>query len=123
MTQTRFYAILLLCTLFISAGVSAQNIVLKQSNESGIYHSGEPIRLKIFLTNRNADSVSVSTRRNYSPLAAKQTYAYKGDSLLIFSETASTTGSIIFDVTTKTDTAAVGLLVDPEKLTVSTTRP
>jgi cephalosporin-C deacetylase-like acetyl esterase len=97
--------------------------VIKQSNESGIYHSGENIRLKILLTNRNADSVTVSTRRNYSALASKQILAYKGDSLLIFSETASTTGSIIFDVTTKTDTASLGLMVDPEKLTLSTARP
>jgi cephalosporin-C deacetylase-like acetyl esterase len=123
MAHKRFFANLLAFILLISGGIAAQNIVIKQSNESGIYHSGENIRLKILLTNRKADSVMVSTRRNYSSLASKQILAYKGDSLLIFSETASTTGSIIFDVTTKTDTASLGLMVDPEKLTLSTARP
>ncbi len=123
MTPTRFFSMILLSVLFISGDLAAQNMVISQSHENGIYHSGDPIYVKLFLSGKKTDSVTVSTRRNYSTSTTRQTLACKGDSLQIFSETAATTGSIIFDVTTKTDTMSLGLLVDPEKLGLSTKRP
>lgn len=116
---------LLPVVFFVSctALVSAQQIIIKQSNESGIYHSGEAIRVIVYLRDAKADSVSVSVRRNYNKQAETKTYAYSGDSLPVFAETAANTGSVIFEATTKTDTAGLGLVVDPEKLTLSTARP
>lgn len=118
----RFLATLFVLTGFISV-ISAQSIVIKQSNESGIYHSGENIRVKLFLADLKADSVSVTIRRNYNKQTERKNFAYRADSILVFNEPASVTGSIIFEATTKTDTAGLGLVVDPEKLTVSTPRP
>ena len=96
---------------------------MKQSNENGIYHAGENIHVKIFLRDPKTDSVSVTIRRNYQKQTERKNFVNKGDTLLVFSEKAASSGSIIFEATTQTDTAGLGLVTDPEKLTISTQRP
>ena len=64
---------------------NAQNILLKQSNESGIYKSGENIRVTAFSEGLTSDSVSVKILKNYNEIQ-NQKIKWTGDSLVIFNE-------------------------------------
>ena len=64
--------------------VSAQNIILKQKNENGIYKSGEKIRVTLFLNDKTTDSVTVKIKQNFSKDIIRK-LSYTGDSLDIFS--------------------------------------
>ncbi len=112
-----------LVLLFFTVPIHAQNIILKQTNQSGIYKNGETIQLKVYLRKQLADSFFISIRRNYQPIAEKKAFANTGDTLMVFSETAKGPSSLIFEATTSKDTASIGLVTEPEKFTVSTLRP
>ena len=100
----------------------SQNIVFEQSNESGIYKAGEKIRVTLSIKNA-ADSVSVKIRKNYSKQSNQQKIRNTGNTILIYEETLNEPSSVIFEATTKTDTASIGLVVDPEKFIPATKRP
>jgi len=114
------FAILSSCIFTIAHG---QNIELKQSNESGIYKKGQKIRVTLFLKDHSADSVSVKIRRNHSEQLSEQKIKFTGDTLLIFNETMNNLSSVIFEASTKSETASIGLIVDPGKFKPGTKRP
>ena len=66
--------------------LSAQNIILKQTNENGIYKSGDKIRVTLFLNYKTMDSVTLKIQRNFSKETLRK-LKYTGDSLDIFIET------------------------------------
>ncbi len=117
----------LILTAFLSISLltiaNSQNIVLKQSNESGIYKNGQRIRVTLFLNDHSTDSVLVKIRRNHSDQASEQRLRFNGDTLLIFNETFNAPSSVIFEASTKTGTASIGSIVDPEKFKPGTSRP
>ena len=100
----------------------SQNIVFEQSNESGIYKAGEKIRVTLSIKNA-ADSVSLKIRKNYSKQSTQQKIKNTGNTFLIYEESLNEPSSVIFEATTKTDTASIGLVVDPEKFIPATKRP
>ena len=100
----------------------SQNILFEQSNESGIYKAGEKIRVTLSIKNA-ADSVSVKIRKNYSKQSNQQKIRNTGNTILIYEETLNEPSSVIFEATTKTDTASIGFVVDPEKFMPATKRP
>ncbi len=112
-----------LILLFSIETISAQNLYLKQSNESGVYKNGEPIQLKALISKHLSDSIFFSIRRNYQQIAEKRRFVNTGDTLTLFLEPAKGPSSIIFEITTKKDTVSIGLVIEPEKFTVSTSRP
>ena len=117
---------ILLVTIFstcIFAVALGQNIVLKQSNESGIYKKGQKIRVILCLKDHATDSVSVKIRRNHSEQLSEQKLTFIGDTLQIFNETFNEPSSVIFEASTKTETASIGSIVDPEQFTPGTNRP
>jgi len=112
----------LIFTFCFCSVLSAQHIILKQTNENGIYKSGDKIRVTLFLNDKTADSVTVKIQQNFS----KETFRklkYNGDSLVIFSETFQVPTTLVFEATSKTESGIIGLIVDPEKFKPATERP
>ena len=117
--RSGFLVIFLISSFHLSF---SQNILFEQSNESGIYKAGEKIRVTLSIKNA-ADSVSVKIRKNYSKQSNQQKIRNTGNTILIYEETLNEPSSVIFEATTKTDTASIGLVVDPEKFMPATKRP
>src|SRR5674476_561480 len=118
--QLLLATILSSCIFTIAQG---QNIELKQTNESGIYKTGQKVLVTLFLKDHATDSVSVKIRRNHREQLSEQKFKFIGDTLLIFNETMNAPSSIIFEAGTKSETASIGLIVDPERFMPSTKRP
>jgi len=114
------FVILSSCIFTIAQG---QNIELKQTNESGIYKTGQKVRVTLLLKDHATDSVSVKIRRNHREQLSEQKFKFIGDTLLIFNETMNAPSSIIFEAGTKSETASIGLIVDPGKFKPGTSRP
>ena len=91
-----------------------QNIVLTQSNQSGIYKKGEKIQVSVFLNEIKSDSLTVKTRENYSEHVSTKKMKYSGDTLIVFSGSFKKPSSIILDVDVDTKSVSTGLVVDPE---------
>lgn len=100
-----------------------QNIILKQSNESGIYKKGEQIQVTVFLNEIKSDSITVKTRENYSDRISTQKIKYSGEPLLFYSGSFQKPTSLIFDIIVDKNTASTGLVVDPEHFQPGTSRP
>ena len=117
---------LLLSILLITGLITAtfgQNIVLKQSNESGIYKKGEKIQVTVFLKEIKADSITLKTRENYSDRIITQKTKYSGDTLHVFSGSFQKPTSLIFEIIADKKSASIGLVVDPENFQPGTNRP
>ncbi|MCX6239884.1 MAG: acetylxylan esterase [Bacteroidia bacterium] len=115
-----FIAIFSTCMLTTAQG---QNIVLKQTNETGIYKKGQKIRVTLFLKDHSTDSVSIKIRRNHSDQVSQRAVRFSGDTILVFDEILNEPSSVIFEASTKAETASIGLIVDPEKFKPGTSRP
>lgn len=100
-----------------------QNIVLTQSNESGIYKKGEQIQVSVFLNEIKSDSITVKTRENYSDRISTQKMKYSGEPIVVYSGSFQKPTSLIFDVIVDKNTASTGLVVNPEHFQPGTSRP
>ncbi len=100
-----------------------QNIILKQTNETAIYKTGQKIKVSLFLKDRGADSVSIKIRKNYSNKPDQQSVEFLGDTLIIFNEIVEGPLSVIFEASTQAEIASIGMVVDPEKFKPGTNRP
>jgi cephalosporin-C deacetylase-like acetyl esterase len=117
---------LLLGILLFMGAISisfGQNIVLKQSNESGIYKKGEQIQISVFLNEIKSDSITVKTRENYSDRIITQKRKYSGEPLLVYSRSFQKPTSVILEVVADKKSASTGLVVDPEHFQPGTSRP
>ena len=101
----------------------AQNVVVKQSNESGIYKKGEKIVVTAFSNEMDADSIVVKTRVNYSDNVTTQKFKYTGKELEIYTNSFDKPTSVIFHVTAGTVTTKIGLVVDPGNFKPETKYP
>ena len=118
--QLILFAILSASFITIAQG---QNIVLKQVHETGIYKKGQKIRVTLFLKDHSVDSVSVKIRKNHSDQVSEQKFRFTGDTLQIFNETLNEPSAVIFEASTKTETASIGSIVDPAQFKPGTLRP
>jgi len=100
-----------------------QNVLLIQSNETGIYKKGEKVRVTLFLKDRSTDSVTIKIRRNHSEQVSQHAVKFIGDTILVFDEILNEPSSVIFEAGTKTETASIGLIVAPEMFQPGTKRP
>ena len=116
----------LLFTLFFIGGCfslsMSQSIILRQTNENGIYKSGEKARISLFLNDKSTDSVTLKIQKNFGKQTLKQ-LMYSGDTLVIFDEVLNEPATIIFEVKSKSESGSIGLIVDSEKFKPSTERP
>lgn len=101
--------VLIVCAL----PCSAQNIILSQTKQAGVYQSGDRVQLKAFV--KNADSVSIVIHKDYGKDIKHNTLKIIDDTLLIFDEVTNGPSTCIFQVTTSSDTANIGFITDPEK--------
>ena len=108
------------CLLIIAMG---QNVLLRQTNETGIYKKGEKIRVTLFLKDHSTDSVTIKIRKNHSEQVSQRTEKFVGDTILVFDEILNEPSSVIFEANTKTETASIGLIVAPEMIQPGTKRP
>ena len=107
--------------LFVN-GAGAQQLVLQQSHETGIYRQGDTLRVIVAEAAAGTDSLLVSVRKNYSA-ALPEKIRYTGAGQLIFKELAAAPAAYIIEVQTAADTASTGLVTDPGKFLPSTPRP
>jgi cephalosporin-C deacetylase len=121
-TAQRFLFSILLNVGFITIS-SGQNIILKQSNESGIYKKREQIQVSVFLNEIKSDSITIKTRENYSERISTQKIKYSGDTIIVYSGSFQKPTSLIFDVIVDKNTASTGLVVDPEHFQPGTSHP
>lgn len=123
MKVIRHFIFATLLSLGILSVTFAQNIILTQAHETGIYNKGEKIRVTVFLNDKSYDSITVRIWKNFSKQHFQKRVRYLGDTLVIFNDKINSPGSVIFEVTTKSDTASIGSIVDPDKFISGTKRP
>lgn len=122
MQKNQSFVIALALILLLPCFSVAQNISLRQSNGSGIYKTGDPIRVTAFFGGEGADSVSIKVLNNYHPVEEKHV-KITGDSIVLFAKNAGQPCSMIFEIKAGGHFAATGLVVEPEKFGVGTKRP
>ena len=116
----------LLFLFFISGciGISyAQNIVLEQSNESGIYKKGEKIQVSVLLKDMESDSLSVKLIVNYANELRNEKIEYLDSRMILYDGSVNEPMSLIFEVKAKEEFASIGLVVDPDNFEPGTKRP
>ena len=103
--------------------VSAQNIIVRQSHEDGVYRKNEKSRATVFLNGSKDDSVLVTIWKNFSKQKIQKKMRYSGDTLVFFNDTLHGPGSVIFEVHTTSDSVSIGSIVQPGDYTPGTKRP
>ncbi len=122
MITNRFCSVTIFLSFCIHSFLFGQRPILKQTNQSGIYKSGDKICVTLFLNNKETDSVSVKIQHNFGKQLLKK-LKYSNDTLVIFNEIAKEPATYIFEANSKTESGSIGLIVDPEKFTPGTDRP
>ncbi len=110
-------------SLLITSTIFAQQITLQQTNESGIYSAGKRIEITLFVKNSKEDSVLIRIDKNHSGHSSQKKIKYNGGTMLIFSETPEKPTTFVVQAITKSDTASIGLVVDPENFKPGTLPP
>jgi cephalosporin-C deacetylase-like acetyl esterase len=101
----------------------AENITLQQSNDSGIYKKGENVQVTLTMNAPSAEPVVVKIERDSSKQATQKELTYEGTPLVVFNEILTGPDSVIVEVKHQSETASLGLVVEPEKLMPGTERP
>ena len=102
---------------------NGQDIVLTQTNESGIYKKGDKINVRLFLHGQINDSVFIKIQKNNLKDVTRQNVKFKGDTLLLFTGTFNEPTSMIFEAATKKETASIGSIVEPGMYKPGSSRP
>jgi cephalosporin-C deacetylase-like acetyl esterase len=103
-------------------GANAQTIHLEQSKVSGIYKSGDNIRVTVFSEGLAPDSISVKILENYNEIQNKK-IKWPGDSLVVFNGKPEGPASFIVEIKAEDEFSSIGLVVDPEEFQPGTERP
>jgi cephalosporin-C deacetylase-like acetyl esterase len=111
---------LLIGLLSVSMG---QSIILRQTNETGVYKRGGEIRVTLLLKDKNTDSVLIEIRKDFSNQLTHKMVKYEGDTLLVFRETFFEPTTYILQASTKNESGSIGFIVAPEEFKPGTNRP
>jgi cephalosporin-C deacetylase-like acetyl esterase len=106
-------------SLFLAAFTTAafaQNVVLKQSNESGIYQKGEKVQVTLSLNAACTDSIAVKIRKNFSWQTTDVNYRYSGQPIVLYDQVVAEPTSLVFEVRVKGQFASIGLVAEPDKM-------
>jgi hypothetical protein len=76
----------------------AQNIILKQSNESGIYEKGESIQVSVLLKEAESDLLSVKITENFVNEIRNEKIEYPGKEITIYNGSYNEPISLIFEI-------------------------
>ncbi len=113
-------------TVFLLLWVSvlfAQEIVLKQTNDSGIYSKGERIEVVASLNDIEADSLTVKIRKNYNVDVDESKIPYRGGEFTVFSEVYNEPSAVIVEVYSGEKFASTGAIVEPGAFYPGSIRP
>lgn len=101
----------------------SQNIILKQSNPTGVYYRGEKIKVTVSIDGIGIDSVAVNVVKNYVSNPKWNNKKYSGGEMVLYEGAWYEPASMIFEVKAGTNYAGIGLIVEPEKFEPGTKRP
>ncbi len=110
-----------MCVSAIESGYS-QTIYLKQTNENGLYESGEKLKVVLYRTSTEVDTAQVRMQHDFSSQSQKK-MIFNSDSLVIFDETVKRPTTYLFEARSKEYFASIGSIVDPLKFSPGTKRP
>ena len=96
---------------------------MKQSNACGIYKKGEKVRVVIWSNEKTGDSVLLKVYSDFSKKLTQKRLTFNGDSLVVFEKVMTHPESMIFEVTCKSETSSIGLVVNPEKFKIGLKPP
>ncbi len=102
--------------IFFSVIALSQEIILKQTNTSGIYKKGEKITMMADVGSHKGDSISIRVLKNNNQVLQKKSFIIASDNLTLFEDSFEESCSIIAEVKSKSETASLGAIVDPEHL-------
>ncbi len=117
-----FSSIILIFT-GLSASGQFREIILKQTNTTGIYKKGEKISVYAFPDSYAGDSLHVRVLKNNSQTLQNRAIASDKDSLLVFEGSSGVPCSMIVEVRSRGAMSSIGILVDPQKITPGAGRP
>lgn len=118
----RIFSLTILHLVFCLVSHS-QNIILKQSNSSGIYNRGEKIKVTVSLDGIDADSIAVNIVKDYDSGPKWKKVKYNSDEIVLFEGAFKKPASMIFEVKAGTKYAGTGFVVEPVKFKPGTKRP
>ncbi len=121
----KFRCILMIISFYVLIGFFAtgQNIKFTQSESSGIYNSGEQIKVSVKIDSISVDTLIVTTQINYSHEIETHKVSYTGGDLLIFNDSFDKPTSVIINVTAGDETGKTGLVVDKDNFEPKTKYP
>ena len=123
MRTTCRVVLFLLFIIGFSSLSMGQNIVIKQTHESGIYQKGENIRVTVSLKDLELDSLSVKILENNINTIKDEKVPVTGEELLVFEGSRDEPGSLIFQVRSGRNFAGTGAVIEPEKIKPGSKRP
>jgi len=123
--KTRLLPVIFFLSLTIFAYTTqAQIFTMKQSNENGIYKSGEKIRLTAYPANKaTSDTLWVKVTQNNTKIILQEAIIPATDSIVIFENSFKKPCSIIVEAKMKGNKQLTGMIVDQEKIKPGTAYP
>ncbi len=101
----------------------AQSIILEQTHDSGIYQTGEPIRVTLLAGEKATEPPTARIWEGDAAKYSQETLAYPDASGVFFNRSLTGPSHITFELKTESQTASIGAVIDPEKYTPGTQRP
>jgi cephalosporin-C deacetylase len=103
--------------------LNGQEIILEQTNESGIYESGEEIEMHVTLNELDVDSISVKIWKNFDKNSDTQMLKYSGAEMVILNTSFEGATALVCEVSVDDQLASLGLVVEPEGFEPGVPRP
>jgi cephalosporin-C deacetylase len=100
----------------LSASAQFPEIILKQTNQTGIYKRGQKISVFAFPENQAGDSLHVRVLKNNSQQLEKKAIPAGKDSTLVYESFFGDPCSVIVEVRAGGGISSIGILVDPQKI-------
>lgn len=113
-----FFLFVSLCSPAIS-----QQVEIRQTSSTGIYHAGEPVRVNLFLQDIEVDSIHIKIDRNYTNSGKWKTVATPQNEMLLYEGSSEKPLAMVFSVKVGEEITSSGLIIDPEELKPATPRP
>ena len=123
MKRSLLSSIFTIVLLSLSFVVLSQDIVLKQTNNTGIYRKSQTITVKAFADNLAGDTLFIKVYKNNNQQIFQNAIIIGKDSLLVYEGSFKEPCSVIVDTKSKDEKASLGMLVAPEELKPGTRCP
>jgi cephalosporin-C deacetylase len=100
----------------LSASAQFREIILKQTNPTGIYKKGQIISVFAFPENQSGDSLHVRVLKNNSQQLEMKVIPAGKDSTLVYKSSFGDPCSVIVEVRARGGISSIGILVAPQKI-------